>query len=240
MSNYALLFPVPPGKTDDEVKAIAKLARADPAAYAESKKRAGTTLERVYLQKTPMGNFVVAYVEGKADFGTTVGMAVSSDLPYDRKFVDLIREIHGIDLRQPPAGPPPETIAQWWDPDVKRRGRGMAFTAPLAPGKTQEGRAFAAEAFQRRAAEFAASRRALRQNGEVITLQATPAGDVINVYLEGVDPFAGNAQFAASNSAYDRWFKDEARKIFPPFVDFDKPVGGVEEFFDSEALRVLA
>jgi hypothetical protein len=239
MGNYALVFPVPAGKSDDQVKSIAKMLKADPAAYRESRKRAGVTLERVYLQKTPMGNFVVAYVEGAKDFGSTIGAYLSSDLPIDGKFVDMIKEIHGVDLRQPPAGPPPETIAQWWDPNVKTRGRGFGFTAPVAPGKTDAGRAFAKEAFERRAVEFATSRRALRQNGEVVTLQPTPQGDLINVYLEGVDPVAGNAQFAASASEYDKWFKGAAREIFPPFVDFNKPVVGVEEFFDSEALAAV-
>jgi hypothetical protein len=240
MGRYALVFPVPPGKSDHDVKGVARAAAADPAAYRASRKHAGTTLERVYLQKTPMGNFVVAYVEGTQDFGPTVGAYVSSDLPFDRKFVELIREIHGVDLRQPPAGPPPETVGEWWDPNVKTRGRGFAFTAPVVPGKTEAGRAFAKEAFEKRAGELAASRRALRQNGEVVTVQSTPQGDVVSVYLEGVDPVEANRLFAASNSPFDRWFKDQLRTILPPFIDFDKPVSGVEEIFDSEALAVPA
>jgi hypothetical protein len=239
MGNYALVFPVPAGTSDDQVKSIAKAFKADAAAYQESRKRAGVTLERVYLQKTPMGNIVIAYVEGAKDFGSTVGAYLSSDLPIDGKFVDLIKQIHGVDLRQPPAGPPPETLAQWWDPSVKTRRRGFGFTAPVAPGKTDAGRAFAKEAYERRVAEFATSRQALRLNGEVVTLQSTPMGDLINVYLEGIDPVASNVAFAASTSAYDKWFKDASREIFPPFVDFNKPVVGVEEFFDSEALAAV-
>lgn len=240
MGSYALVFPVLHGKTDTDVRSIAKMLSADPAAYREARKRSGVTLERAYLQKTPMGDFVVAYLEASGDFGPTMAAMVSSDHPVDRKFVDLVREIHGIDLRQPPAGPPPETLAAWSDPEVKTRGRGMAFSAPVAPGKTAAGRAFAKEAFERRLAEFAASRRALHENREVITLQPTPQGDVINVYLEGVDPFDANRRFAASTSAYDTWFRAQLRDVFPPFVDFDKPVPGVEEIFDSESLTVPA
>lgn len=237
MGKYALVFPVRPAKSDTEAASIAAMFKADPAGYRGSRGRAGITLERVYLQKTPMGSFVVAYVEGKDDFVTTVGAMVASDHPMDRRFVDMVREIHGVDLRQPPAGPPPETIAQWWDPEVKTRGRGMAFTAPVAPGKTPAGRAFVQEAFEKRAAEFAASRRALGQNGELITLQPTPQGDVINVYLEGRDSFEANRRFAESTSPYDMWFRARLREVFPPFIDFDKPVPGVEEIFDSGSLE---
>lgn len=236
MGSYALVFPVLPGKSDTDVRSIAKMLSADPSAYREARTRSGVMLERAYLQKTPMGDFVVAYLEASGEFGPTMAAMVSSDHPVDRTFVDLVREIHGIDLRQPPAGPPPETLAAWSDPTVKTRGRGMAFSAPIAPGKTAAGREFVKKAFEVRVTEFAASRRALRENLEVITLQPTPHGDVINVYLEGVDPFDANRRFAASTSAYDVWFKEQLKEVFPPFVDFDKPVSGVEEIFDSERL----
>jgi hypothetical protein len=107
---------------------------------------------------------------------------------------------------------------------------------PLLPGKIDEGRAFAKTAFTTRAGEFATSRRALRQNGEVVTVTSTPMGDFSGVYLEGDDPAAGNRIFAASQSAFDHWFKDECKKIFPPQIDFDKPVPPVVEFFDSMAM----
>lgn len=84
--------------------------------------------------------------------------------------------------------------------------------------------------------EFAASRRALTQNIEVVTVLSTPMGDFASVYLEGEDPAEGNRKFAASQSPYDRWFKDELKKLFPPEVNFDVPVPPVEELFDSMTL----
>ncbi|HLZ08886.1 MAG TPA: hypothetical protein VKT80_09885, partial [Chloroflexota bacterium] len=71
-------------------------------------------------------------------------------------------------------------------------------------------------------------------------LQSTPMGDVINVYLEGKDPVAGNVKFAASTSEFDVWFKRQLSEIFPPFIDFSKPVPGVEEIFDSQTLLTKA
>jgi hypothetical protein len=65
---------------------------------------------------------------------------------------------------------------------------------------------------------------------------ATPQGDVVAVYLEGEDPFEGNRRFAASTAPYDVWFKDELKKISPPYIDFNQPVPGIEQIFDSEAI----
>jgi len=48
----------------------------------------------------------------------------------------------------------------------------MAFSAPTMPGTVDPGRAFMAVAFNTRIEEFAASRLALGQSGEVVTLNA--------------------------------------------------------------------
>jgi hypothetical protein len=114
--------------------------------------------------------------------------------------------------------------------------KGLAFTAPLLPGATEGGTAFMNQAVGARLAEFEASRRGWGQNAEVVTLHHTPMGDVIALYLEGVDPVEGNRKFAASSAPFDRWFKDELKKLFPPEIDFDQPVPGIEEIFDSQGL----
>ena len=67
----------------------------------------------------------------------------------------------------------------------------------------------------------------------MVTLVQSPMGPMIAVYLEGGDPVAGNAAFAASQSTFDRWFKDQCKLIFPPQIDFDKPLPAIEPFFDS-------
>lgn len=236
MSKVALVFPLAAGKTDTEARSISDMFAADPGAYWESRDRHGVTLERAYLQTTPMGSFVVAYIESAKDFATTIVGTLESDLDFDRKFIEMVKELHGVDLTQPPQGPDPEVLADWVNADDATRSRGMAFTAPVAPGKTEAGRAFADEAFHRRVAEFADSRREFSQRAELITLQPTPMGDVLNVYIEGTDPWAANERFANSQRPYDVWFKAELTKIFPDFVDFSVPVAGVIEIFDSETV----
>jgi hypothetical protein len=195
MSRTALVFPVLPGK---DARDIANEMKARPREYEQSRKRAGITMERAYLQHTPMGDFVVAYIEAESDPLEMFGKLPSSDLDIDRYFVKAVKEIHGADLTQPMPGPAPETVAAWFDPMAKSRGRGMALCAPLSPGETGRARAFVADAYTRD--EFTASRRKLNVNAELITLQSTPHGDIVGIYIEGDDPVKGNEGFAASRS----------------------------------------
>ncbi len=53
-----LQLPVFPGKSDADAKAIADYFKAHPEEYRQSR-NACTTLERAYLQSTPMGSFAI-------------------------------------------------------------------------------------------------------------------------------------------------------------------------------------
>ena len=235
MSRTALVFPVLPGK---DAKDIATEMKSRPREYEESRRRLGITMERAYLQHTPMGDFVTAYMEAEGDLMEAFAKLPSSELEIDRYFVKAVKEIHGADLTQPMPGPSPETIAAWIDPAAKGRGRGMALCAPLAPGATERAKAFVADAYQRD--EFTASRRRLDVSEELLTLQSTPEGDIVGIYIEGDDPAKGNAGFAASQDPFDLWFKEELKKIFPAAIDWSKPVEGVEEILDSTKVADLS
>lgn len=235
MERTVLPFPVVPGA---DAELIAKHFMENPAEYAEARKQAGISLERAYLQKTPMGDFVVAYIESEKPFGETMGSMLSSDLAIDKYFIEKVKEIHGVDLTEPPAGPPPETLGVWSDPAVTTRGRGWAFTAPTIPGVQEAGRAFAKDAFSRDG--MTTSRRAMGASLEVVTLITTPMGDFASVYTEATDPQAANERFASSQEEFDVWFKTECKKLFPEFVDFNVPIPGISEIFDSTALLAHA
>ena len=235
MSRMALVFPVVPGK---DAREIAAELKSRPREYEQSRRRLGITMERAYLQHTPMGDFVTAYMESEGDLLEQYGRLSSSDLDIDRYFVKAVGEIHGVDLTQPIAGPRPETVAAWVDPTATGRGQGMAFCAPLTPGETDRARAFVADAYHRD--EFTASRRRLNVSEELITLHSTPQGDIVGIYIEGDDPAQGNAGFASSQDSFDLWFKEQLTQIFPAAVDFSKPVEGVEELFDSTKVADLS
>jgi len=235
MSRMALTFPVLPGK---DARDIANEMKSRPREYEQSRRQLGITMERAYLQHTPMGDFVTAYIEAEGDVFEAFAKLPSSDLDLDRYMVKAMRQIHGADLTKPLPGPMPETIAAWVDPTARRRGRGMALCAPLAPGATERARAFVADAYHRD--DFTASRRRVHVNEELLTLQSTPQGDIVGIYIEGDDPWEGNAGFARSQDPFDLWFKEELTKIFPPEVDFSKPIEGVEELFDSTQVADLS
>ena len=123
-------------------------------------------------------------------------------------------------------------------PEAHGPGPGQCLCAPLSAGETERARAFAADAYHRD--EFTASRRRVNQSVEVVTLHSTPQGDIVGIYVEGDDPAKSNAAFAASKDPFDLWFKEQLTKIFPPAVDFTKPVEGVEEILDSTEIADLS
>jgi len=234
MQRTTLVFPVLAGRTEADIRRIADRFQADPEGYFESRQRSGVTLERAYSQHTPMGDFVVAYAESDRSAADVIGTYAQQATDMDRFFVATVKEVHGIDITDAPEGPLPQTVGEWVDPEVTERRRGMAFCAPLAPGQDDRGRAWAKEIYGSEA--FAASRRALNQNVEVVTLIETPQGPVCGVYAEATDPFESNRTFAASTEPFDVAFREELSILFPPFVDFSQPISGVTEIFDSLAL----
>jgi hypothetical protein len=240
MYRYVQAFPVLPGKSDDDAKAVSAYFNAHPDEYWESRRSLGMRLERAYLQKTPMGSFVVAYWEGDHELGEMLGRMAKISNPADRRFADLAKEIHGVDLTKPMPGPLPETIGDWRDETVTEFGKGMAFMFPVLTGKAEAGKTFAREAYSTRRPEFAVSRRGWGETAEVVTLLQTPMGDAMAAYLEGQDPREANRRFAASQAPFDRWFKDELGKLVPPQIDFNQPLDGTEEIFDSQKVRVKA
>ena len=234
MYRTVLPFPVLAGKSEADIRSIAERFQTDPGAYFQSRQRAGVTLERAYWQHTQMGDFVVAYVESERSAADVLGTFAEQATDLDRFFAAKVKEVHGIDITELPDGPPPETMGEWVDPLVTARRRGMAFCAPVIAGQEARGAAWTKGTFGEEG--MTTSRRALGQNVEVVTLTNARQGPIAGVYLEGVDPYEGNRTFAASTEPFDVAFKRELGTLFPPFVDFNKPVEGVTEIFDSLAL----
>jgi hypothetical protein len=238
MARGALAFPVLPGKTEADIRSIAEAFKADPKGYWESRQAMGCTMERVYWQNTPMGDFVVAYLESSAaSVGEAFGRAAQDQTAMGKFFREKVLEVHGVDLTQAPAGPPPEIVAEWSDPAVTKRGKGFAFCAPIVPEMEAYAREWAADAFSRDG--MTQSRRERGGCLEIVTLMQTPQGPVTAIYIEAEDPEAANRAFAASTSAFDVWFKENLAKIYPPFIDFSQPVPGITEIFDSESIAMV-
>jgi Family of unknown function (DUF6176) len=232
MAKFGLAVPILPGKEDLATKFSIEEIRRRMAEYEQSRRHAGITMERVYLQRNPDGsNLLVVYIEAAGALADVTRAFAASESEFDRWFFEVNQEISGFDFRQPPPGGGPEHLASWED-TTAGRGTGLAFAAPVLPGQTEAGRAWAREAFQARREELTESRRALGQTREEVFLNTTPEGDVVVIYLEGEDPVRANRQFAASGAPYDRWFKDSLKELLPPFIDFDQPVPANETLWD--------
>lgn len=231
MHKYGFGVPVLPGQ---DGRSPARIFHEDPEGWRASRRQMGVTMERVYLMPTPMGDFVIAYLEGDKDFGEANQILATSQLDADVKFRDALKQVHGFDFAAAAGAPAPELVADWTKPGVSERKPGWAFIAPLKPGATEAARAFANEAWKTRAADFAASREKLGNTRETVILNQTPQGDMVVVYVEGDDPAESNRRFAASHEAFDVWFKDECRKIFPEFIDFNEPLPPIETIWDKQ------
>jgi len=235
MEKVAGVFPVLPGKDARDVAAVLK-GRLDE--YTESRRRQGVHVERAYEQVTPMGTFVISYLETERPFAETSAILGRSELPIDRDFVQAIKDVHGFDVTQPPPGEPPEVLADWVDEAVSDHKRGLAFCAPVIPGASNKARTFVKEAYETRRDDLTAARRAQGMSRDLLCLNHTPMGDVLCVYFEGDDPVESNRRLAASRSDYDVWFKERCKEIFPPEIDVNQPLPPITQIFDSQEILV--
>ncbi|HEV3124280.1 MAG TPA: DUF6176 family protein [Candidatus Dormibacteraeota bacterium] len=230
MSSWAIVVPILPGK-EAALKAFTEQLAARLDEYVASRRSKGMTMERVYSMETPQGTMVTAYfeAEGDMDFPALNQKLTASDKDIDKFFVNGLHDIHGIDFSQPMPGPGPEKALEWGTPGAVR-GRGLAFSVPLLPGKSGAVRAFFAEAVGPRRAEHDQSRREKGLTLERAFLNVTPMGDVICVYLEGDDPARANAEWAVSTTAYDTWFREKGRELSG--IDFSQPMPAISEVWD--------
>ena len=102
MASYAFTAPVLPGKLEQWKKYIVELKGARAKDLKASRKRAGVKTERVWLQKTPMGDFAVVYLEAK-DIGKVFQTFMTSTDPFDVWFrKEVLQAVHGMDPSKPP------------------------------------------------------------------------------------------------------------------------------------------
>jgi hypothetical protein len=229
MEKAIAVFPVRAGK---DARNVIRVVEARRDQHSAARRRMGVHMERGFEQVTPLGTFMVAYVESDRPFGVTAAEVSQSELEAEQELAAAMSEITGFDASTP--GEPSELLADWVDDAVTDRKQGLAFFAPIRPGAAEAGRQFVKEAYVDRRSELAASRRKLGIIQETVTLNHTPIGDVVCVYIEGDDPVDGNRRFAESRSEYDVWFKDRAARIVVPEIDFNQPVRHVSQISDEQ------
>ena len=85
------------------------------------------------------------------------------------------------------------------------------FMLPILPGKTEAARAFLQELDGPRKQELAACGQSVGIVKEVWAIQQTPQGDYFVAYLVGENIAQAFTQVAASQTAFDRWFKQQVQ-----------------------------
>ena len=110
MASYAFAAPVLPGKTEAVRRLAAEGSGPRRSEFEEFQRRVGITTQKVWLQQTPQGDISVVYWEVD-DLARVFQELASSDKPFDRWYLQQVKEIHGVDLTQPL--PPNELIFQW-------------------------------------------------------------------------------------------------------------------------------
>lgn len=108
MALFAIAFPVPPGKSAEWQKFAAELTGPRRAEFAASRKKVGVH-ERTFLQKTPMGDLIIVTLEGADPASAMQRMSAETD-PFTQWFLEQVSSIHGVDMKGPPPGPPPELV----------------------------------------------------------------------------------------------------------------------------------
>jgi hypothetical protein len=102
MTYYAFINPVPAGKLDLWKSYVKEMTGPRSKEYKDSRKRVGLTVERVWLQHTPTGDFAVVYWEAK-DIAKVFEELMKSEAPFDKWFRDkVLVEVHGMDVSNPP------------------------------------------------------------------------------------------------------------------------------------------
>jgi hypothetical protein len=190
--------------------------------------RDGTlTMVRVYQMTTPAGDVVTTYQEAdniEQSFRTQVeGQSEVAQLLRDH-----VKNTHGIDIT---AGPLPQG-EDWLDfyAPATPRHPGIAFSTPFAPGKTDVGRNLGRECRSRRA-EWESYNRSLGITVHRGYIIPTPMGDFASVYFEAPDPAAANRAFAADQSAFGKYFKDQVEEAFG--IDFNEPLPPIRTVFEA-------
>lgn len=110
MASLAIALPCLPGGAG-RLRALAEeLSGPRRSEFEDFHRRVGLTAERWFLQRAPEGELLILNLEGDPA-GALAKLAIS-DHSFDTWFRNAVRDVHGVDLSQPPAGPPPELVLE--------------------------------------------------------------------------------------------------------------------------------
>ncbi len=109
MSYYSFVAPILPGG-EEKIRRFIRDEDTNNPEHDRAMHSAGIYSERLWLQRTPMGDFIVAVLETEDTEKALRSMATSND-PWVVRFRNFIKEVHGIDLTKP--APLNEMLEEW-------------------------------------------------------------------------------------------------------------------------------
>ena len=109
MALFAIAIPVLPGKTEG-LRAFTKELMSTHHEEFKKSRQDMKVHERTFFQSTPMGDIVIVTLEGNNPQEAMVKFGMATD-DFTNWFVAQVKELHGVDLRQPLPGSMPELIA---------------------------------------------------------------------------------------------------------------------------------
>jgi len=112
MIAYAFDLPILSGKLQAFKRLMAEASGPQKKEHHESRRHLGITREMVWLQQMPFGDMAIVYWESDHPMHAFKALG-SSNLPYDRWFVQQIKDISGIDLTKPLPERPNELVYTW-------------------------------------------------------------------------------------------------------------------------------
>lgn len=112
MSVYNFAFPVLPGKENEARKFAKEAVGSHAGSYTSLMKASGTTRVTWTLQQTPTGSFILVWFE--ADEVQKIFEILATRTGEDADWMrGRIRDVGGVDMREPMPGPQPELIMEW-------------------------------------------------------------------------------------------------------------------------------
>ncbi|HLJ68778.1 MAG TPA: hypothetical protein VKX16_15595 [Chloroflexota bacterium] len=109
MAALAFVVPIIPGKEEVDKQYMREATGSRRQEYGEWRKSQGVKREAVWHQQTPQGTVSIVYIEADDPQAVLQSMGTSNE-PIAQWFRQCMMEIHGMDLTQPPPGPPSELV----------------------------------------------------------------------------------------------------------------------------------
>jgi hypothetical protein len=105
---FAMVVPVSQGKEKEWREFASELNGNRKKEFQASRRNAGIR-ERVFLQRTPMGDMVIVTFEGENPEAFISQFSAAGD-DFSKWFLESVKRLHGIDLTESPSEPVSELV----------------------------------------------------------------------------------------------------------------------------------